>query len=386
MLVTKKVIIEVNSRNLHIFRKKLKSKYDLKIGLNEISVFDLSKGSHCLVDVKCDSCGINVNTEWRSYLKFTKNETEIYCCKKCNNVKVRKTNLERYGVVCNSQLESNKKMVTDKWMSKTVDELREIVDNRRETNNIKYGFDYYTQTDESKERFIQTCLDKYGITNPSYSEDVKKKRVDTKLEKFGYVNNSQTKEWKKIIKKNWENKSNFEIKEIVESRNKTIRDRYGVDNYTQTDEFKEKCIETCRIKYGYDSHNQSPIIHIKQQESGLKTKTHQPSNLKYQGTYELDFLERYYNKVIIEKTSPIQYQLNENTHYYHPDFYLPKYNLIVEVKSTYTYEYDLDKNIAKKEYSIKSGFNFIFIIDKNYSELESILLESTPDNQIISIC
>ena len=107
---------------------------------------------------------------------------------------------------------------------------------------------------------------------------------------------------------------------------------------------------------------------------------HSASNLKYQGTYELDFLESYYNKVIIEKTNPIQYQLNENTHYYHPDFYLPDYNLIIEVKSSYTYEYDLDKNLAKNQYSIKSGFNFIFIIDKDYSELESIFSESSREN------
>jgi hypothetical protein len=373
MLITKKVTIEVNNRNLHIFRKKLKSKYDLKIGLNEISVSDLSKGSHCIVDVQCDSCNINVNVEWRSYLKFTKNETEIYCCKKCNNVKVRKTNLERYGVVCNSQLESNKKMVTDKWMSKTDDEISEIIDNRRETNNIKYGVDHYTQTDESKERFIQTCLDRYGITNPSYSEDVKKKRVNTKLEKFGYVNNSQTKEWKDLITEIWKNRSDDEINSILERSRNTCNIKYGVNNYAQTDDFKEKSKKTLMSRYGVEHPMHSDIIFSKQQESAFKTKTHQLSNLKYQGTYELDFIEKYYNSVVIEKANPIQYKLNENIHYYHPDFYLPEYNLIIEVKSSYTYELDLCKNLAKREYSIKSGFNFIFIIDKDYSELESFL-------------
>jgi hypothetical protein len=373
MIITEKITIEIHNRNLHIFSKKLKYKYDLKIGLNEISVYDLSKGSHFLVDVQCDSCGIINNIEWRNYLKFTKDESEIYCCKKCNNVKVRKTNLERYGVVCNSQLENNKKMVTEKWMNKSDDDIKKIIDNRKEKNNIKYGFDHYTQTNEFKEKFIQSCLDKYGVVNPSYSEDVKEKRVNTKLKNFGYVNNSQTKEWKEAIEKCWKNKSNYEIKEIIESRNKTIRDRYSVDNYCQTNEFKEKYIETCRIKYGYDSHNQSPIIHMKQQESGLRTKTHQPSNLKYQGTYEMDFIEKYYNRIDIEKISPIQYKLNENNHYYHPDFYIPQLNLIVEIKSSYTYEYDLDRNLAKKESSIKNGYNFIFIIDKDYTELDILI-------------
>lgn len=144
--------------------------------------------------------------------------------------------------------------------------------------------------------------------------------------------------------------------------------------------FKKKLKSNYDLKVGFndvlvrDLSNGSHVI-----VEGLKIRKYNNTDLTYQGTYELDFLERYYNKVTIEKTNPIQYQLNENTHYYHPDFYLPDYNLIIEVKSSYTYEYDLDKNIAKKEYSIKSGFNFIFIIDKDYSELESILLKLTPD-------
>ena len=55
------------------------------------------------------------------------------------------------------------------------------------------------------------------------------------------------------------------------------------------------------------------------------------------------------------------------------DFYLPDYNLIIEIKSSYTYNYDIERNITKKKYSIENGYNFIFIINKDYSELNSIL-------------
>lgn len=380
MIITKKVFIEINNRNLHHFKKKLKSNYDLKIGLNEILVEDLSNGSHVIVDVECDACCDIQKMEYRSYLKFTKNEAEIYCCKRCNNVKVRKTNLEKYGVVCNSQLESNKKMVKEKWKNKTEVEKNSIVNDRKETCIEKYGFDCYTKTDEYKTKSKQTWLSNYGVENPSYSEEVKQKRVDTKLKKFGFINNSQTKEWKDKIIGIWNSRTEEEIENINKKRSITTIDKYGVENYTKTEDFRQKYISTCLLKYGYESHNQSPEVHQLQQISGLKTKKYNNTELTYQGTYELDFLERYYNKVIIEKTNPIQYQLNENTHYYHPDFYLPDYNLIIEVKSSYTYEYDLDKNLEKKQYSIKSGFNFIFIIDKDYSELESILLKSSPDN------
>ena len=157
MRVTEKVIIEINNRNLHFF-KRLQSKYDIKIGLVEICVEDLSKGSHVVVEVECDYCQSILKMEYRSYLKYSKNETDSYCCVKCNNVKVRKTNLERYGVICNSQLKSNKKMVKEKWQSKTEDEKNLIVNNRKETCLEKYGVDTYTKTDEFKNKFIQTCL------------------------------------------------------------------------------------------------------------------------------------------------------------------------------------------------------------------------------------
>ena len=371
MIVTEKVLIEVNNKNLKIFRKKFGS--DIEIGLNEISVRDLSKGSHFKLEVKCDSCGVIKTIEWRAYLKFTKDESEIYCCQKCNNVKVRKTNLEKYGVVCNSQLESNKEMVRKKWENKTDEERNIISAITKETNNIKYGYSYYSQTEEFKNRFREACLDKYGVTNPSYSDDIKMKRVETKLKKFGKVNNSQTTEWRDAMKQSWENKSEVEVKKIVNSRHNTTIERYGFSSYSQTDEFKEKYKETCRSKYGYDSHNQSPLIHKKQQESGFKSEQFLDTGLNYQGTYELHFLEKFYEKITIDKTIPIRYELNEKIHFYHPDFYLPEYNLIVEIKSKYTYDSELDKNLAKKEYSIKSGYNFIFIIDKNYEELIQML-------------
>ena len=47
---------------------------------------------------------------------------------------------------------------------------------------------------------------------------------------------------------------------------------------------------------------------------------------------------------------------------YYPDFYIPKENLLVEVKSTYTYLADLDKNILKEQCALKSGFNYKLIV------------------------
>lgn len=65
-------------------------------------------------------------------------------------------------------------------------------------------------------------------------------------------------------------------------------------------------------------------------------------------------------------TVPLEFSIRV----YYPDFFLPEYNLIVEIKSTYTFEKYLNKNTAKKEKCIELGFNFIFIIDKDYKEFE----------------
>ena len=48
-------------------------------------------------------------------------------------------------------------------------------------------------------------------------------------------------------------------------------------------------------------------------------------------------------------------------HRYHPDFYIPKNNLIIEVKSIYTYTEDFIKNKLKEEAVKYLGYNFKFM-------------------------
>lgn len=235
----------------------------------------------------------------------------------------------------------------------------------------KNGF--YRCVECGRESAKKTCLFKYGVDNPTKSKQISKKisinyKNKSESEKESMKENQKKTSFDKYG--NWFVNTSSYKKKVIE----TSIEKYGVDDYRKSDFFKNKVKKTIFEKYGVD--NISHMTHeFKKSWFGNKiTGLHSSSNLKYQGSYELDFIEKYYNRLIIEKTNPIQYKLNENNHYYHPDFYLPEYNLIVEVKSSYTYEYDLDKNLAKKEYSIKGGFNFLFIIDKDYSELESILL------------
>jgi len=95
--------------------------------------------------------------------------------------------------------------------------------------------------------------------------------------------------------------------------------------------------------------------------------------LYYQGTYEFDFLNNYYNKIEISKVKTIKYIYENCKKCYHPDFYYEKLNLIIEIKSDYTFNKELDKNLAKRKACIEQGYDFIFIINKKYEEFDKLI-------------
>lgn len=75
----------------------------------------------------------------------------------------------------------------------------------------------------------------------------------------------------------------------------------------------------------------------------------------------------------MEKPKFIKYVFNGKNKKYFPDFYLKHKNLIIEIKSTYTYNLHLELNQAKHNSCIEQGYNHEFIIDKDYSKLCSFL-------------
>jgi hypothetical protein len=193
----------------------------------------------------------------------------------------------------------------------------------------------------------------------------------TKYDGVYYCSNCSLIKKEKILMEKYGVKSYTQTTEFKDKTKKTCLEKYGHEFYQNSNLYKEKVVETCLNNYGCRNVMQNKKIFEKQSKSSYRMGFY--NDMDYQGTYELDFLENYYDELNIEKIDPIKYFLNESSHYYHPDFYLPDYNLIIEIKSSYTYNYDIERNITKKKYSIENGYNFIFIIDKDYSELNYIL-------------
>ena len=148
--------------------------------------------------------------------------------------------------------------------------------------------------------------------------------------------------------------------------------KYGFEYYQNTLEYRIKYISTCLDKYGVSNPMQTIDIHNKQQISGFNLKYY--NNISYRGTYELNFIKFCEsNNIKLSKIDKIKYIINDNVHYYFPDFYLPDFNLVCEIKSDYYYKLDEVKNLIKEKYTKEMGYNFLFIIDKNYDDLKKII-------------
>ena len=66
--------------------------------------------------------------------------------------------------------------------------------------------------------------------------------------------------------------------------------------------------------------------------------------------------------------------LDMSHHFYHPDYYLEKWNLIVEIKSHYWFQVHQEVCLAKQKASLEQGYDYIMIMDKNYEEFFQFLL------------
>jgi hypothetical protein len=126
-------------------------------------------------------------------------------------------------------------------------------------------------------------------------------------------------------------------------------------------------------KFGVENASQCPEIFSKQQKSRYEIHKFRDTDIFYQGTYEKDFLDNYYDKLEIQKIKEIDYIFENKNKKYFSDYYLPKYNLIIEIKSSYIFEKFKNQNLVKRQRCIELGYNFLFIIDKNYNELNVII-------------
>jgi hypothetical protein len=198
----------------------------------------------------------------------------------------------------------------------------------------------------------QTNLELYGNKNCFQNEKMKEKSKETMKEKYGHEHNMQ-------------------CEKFLNNRKITYLENWGVDNPSKNENIKKKKEETCMKNYGVKSPYQNRDIFRRSRKSANSIKNFKNTDLIYQSSYEKDFLDKYYDKYNIENGILIKYKFDKDR-VYHSDFYLPKLDIVVEIKSTYWLNKHVAMIEAKEEYT-KKNHNYVLILDKNYDEFDEMI-------------
>ena len=227
----------------------------------------------------------------------------------------------------------------------------------------------------TKMKFKETCVKRYGVINPSCIQEIKDKKEETGIKNYG-MHPKKTKEVQKkyrdtcMAKYNVDNTS--KVSEIKNKIKETFIEKYG-GHPMHNEIVKGKVKETCLERYGCHP-AQRPEIQEQIQKSGktYKCYTMPSGELRQIQGYEhfaLDILVKEYTEEHIKSNRRdvprILYEYNNKQKYYFPDIYLPHMNLIIEVKSTWIYKKEEEKNQIKAAAARAQGYQFEFWIFNN---------------------
>jgi len=288
--------------------------------------------------------------------------------------KMKATNLQKYGYeysILNREVqEKSKQTFIRKYGVDSGFKSPEIKEKRKVTLLRKYGVDSPLKSPELKAKMKATLMKNHGVDSSFKSPEIRAKAQKSMLEKYDTIYPMQNKE---ILKKRELNnlaKYGVEhtvlLKSVQEKSKQTVMDKYGVDSVSKLPQTREKMHQTNLLKYGYRHAMQNREIYMKQQASAFTYKIFKfPSGeeIKYQG-YENYALQELLSMDIPEEAIlegyntnlTIKYDFEEKERTYFPDIYIPAINLIIEVKSEYTYKVDYDKNMAKMKTSAEQGY------------------------------
>jgi len=276
-------------------------------------------------------------------------------CQKCAVDRRKETNLQIYGNEVSMNSEKLKEVWTEKIKNRTEEEKEEIQNKRKVTNLEKYGVEHSLQSKDVRDKGKVTNLEKYGVEHALQSKEIRDKGKKTMIEKF---------------KVEYAMQSDI----LQEKMKETNLEKYGYEYTTIVPEFKEKMKETSLERYGYEYPMQNAEISEKQQKNSHHTKKYTlPSgtgiNIQGYENYAMDILLKEFkeDEILNARTDMpvINYIHKKVNRRYFPDIYIPKINKIIEVKSTWTYQRDLIKNLIKAIYTRQLGYDYeVWIFDK----------------------
>ena len=274
--------------------------------------------------------------------KFRKTKDGLFICEECGKILSKnKHSLSHHLRIYHKNI--NKKLYYDKWLKEEKEGLCKICSKETKFMSYNYGYrkwcckkcynldtygvEYFYQSTKFKKIRNKTCKEKYGVEEPLQSSIIQEKKKQTCLKNNGveYLLSS------------------------IKFKEDSMINKYGVRNSMHKTEFFDKMQKTSKLKQKYKN-----------------------TDIWYQGSYELDFLEKYFDKYPdIERGPTITYKLNRDEKIYYSDFFIPSLNLIIEIKSKYWYNINKKVVEIKKKACIKNNYKYILILDKKYNDLEN---------------
>ena len=94
---------------------------------------------------------------------------------------IAKHNIKKYGTTSYQSSQDFKNKVSETWKQK---DINDILTKRKQQNLVKYGKEYYFETDEFRISSIRTNLTKYNAVNPMQNKNVKAKSALTRQRSF----------------------------------------------------------------------------------------------------------------------------------------------------------------------------------------------------------
>ncbi|MHB1910015.1 MAG: DUF7487 domain-containing protein [Nitrososphaerales archaeon] len=244
---------------------------------------------------------------------------------------------------------------------------KEVQDKSKETCRERYGCDYSFQSKEVQDKSKETCRERYGCDYSFQSKEVREKGIETCRKRYGTDHPMQN-------------------PEIRDKTRETCLERYGYGCPFPNEGVKEKILETLRERYGADHPMQNKDVLDRALKASHRTKTIiLPSELTVhvQG-YEPFYIQKllrdgFSDEIIVAtvedvKDLEIYYELDCKRRRYRPDFYFKDRNLIIEIKSTYTFQVDEEKNMLKFFACCYAGYDVeIWIYDKTGTPVQFVV-------------
>lgn len=284
--------------------------------------------------------------------------------------------------------------------------IPEINRKRKQTCREKYGVDYHSQLPEHKQAMSnfmiqnlttimakseQTCLKKYGSKSVMHNLNFQTQIKLTNLQKYGVENPFNVPLIQQKIQEKQLSRTMNENQKIQSKRQQTCLKKYGTKCCLQNNDIKIKTEATNIKKFGVKYPSQNKEIQRKITQTSIKSKIYiLPSGQKiWKMGYEPKFLDYIFKNNILLETeidyfpNGIKYLDHQNIErFYFPDFYIPKWNLIIEIKSTYTIKFD--ENILLKEQCVyQQGYRYCLIINDtksrqlNFTKFDDFVLNNS---------